>query len=133
MSFLLDTNICSEHLRRPAGLMHRFVQHSGRLSISTVVLAELHAWVWFSSDPQRYLLRLDRDLLGDIEVIPFDEAAAEEFGRLRVILRRQGTEVSAIDLQIAAVALSRDLTVVTHNVKDFAVIPGLRVEDWISA
>jgi len=39
MSFLLDTDTCSAHLKRPAGLMHRFVQHSGGLSISTIVLA----------------------------------------------------------------------------------------------
>ena len=43
MSFLLDTNICSLHIRRPAGLAHRFMQHSGRLWISSLVLAELYA------------------------------------------------------------------------------------------
>ena len=39
MSFLLDTNILSEHLRRPSGLVHRFVQHSGRLYTSSVYMA----------------------------------------------------------------------------------------------
>ena len=45
MSFLLDTNILSAHLRRPAGLAHRFFQHSGRLYTSGVSLAELYDWV----------------------------------------------------------------------------------------
>ena len=44
MSFLLDTDTCSAHLKRPAGLIHRFVQHSGRLYISTIVLGELYTW-----------------------------------------------------------------------------------------
>jgi tRNA(fMet)-specific endonuclease VapC len=43
MSFLLDTNICSSHIRRPAGLAHRFMQHSSRLWMSSIVLAELYA------------------------------------------------------------------------------------------
>ena len=46
MSYLLDTNILSAHLRRPSGLQHRFVQHSGRLYASSVALAELYEWVY---------------------------------------------------------------------------------------
>ena len=56
MSFLLDTDICSAHLKRPAGLMHRFVQHSGRLCLPTVVLAELYVWAYHRQNPD---LRLD--------------------------------------------------------------------------
>ena len=43
MSFLLDTDTCSAHIRRPAGLVHRFIQHAGRLWMSAITLAELHA------------------------------------------------------------------------------------------
>lgn len=42
MSFLLDTNICSAHMSRPAGLMHRFQQHGGQLYVPTIVFAELY-------------------------------------------------------------------------------------------
>ncbi len=51
MSFLLDTNILSAHLRRPSGLAHRFFQHSGRLSTASVVLGELFVWAYNRSDP----------------------------------------------------------------------------------
>jgi tRNA(fMet)-specific endonuclease VapC len=51
MSFLLDTTIVSAHLRRPSGLTHRFIQHSGRMAIPTVVLGELYAWAYGRSDP----------------------------------------------------------------------------------
>ena len=43
MSFLLDTNICSAHLRRPAGLAHRMIQYGGRLCTSEIVVAELYS------------------------------------------------------------------------------------------
>ena len=56
MSFLLDTNILSAHLRRPSGLAHRFFQHSGRLYTSSVSLAELYDWVKGRHDPGRSVL-----------------------------------------------------------------------------
>jgi tRNA(fMet)-specific endonuclease VapC len=46
VSFLLDTNILSAHLRRPSGLIHRFQQHSGRLYVSAISLAELYVWAY---------------------------------------------------------------------------------------
>ncbi len=57
MSFLLDTNILSAHLRRPSGLAHRFIQHSGRLYTSSVALAELFVWAYKKSDPEKSLIR----------------------------------------------------------------------------
>lgn len=51
MSYLLDTNICSAHLKRPGGLTHRMIQHSGRLYTSTVVLGELLAWAYRRNNP----------------------------------------------------------------------------------
>jgi tRNA(fMet)-specific endonuclease VapC len=68
MSFLLDTNICSYHLKRPAGLMHRFIQHSGRLHIPTIVLGELYTWANHREDPSRLTPRIENDLLADVTV-----------------------------------------------------------------
>jgi tRNA(fMet)-specific endonuclease VapC len=132
MSFLLDTNICSEHLRRPAGLSHRFIQHSGWLSIPTIVLGELLAWAYRRDNPDS-LLRSIADLREEVELLVYDEPSAEQFGRLRGILKRQGIAVSAPDLMIAAVALVHDLTLVTHNTADFQRVPGLRLVDWLAA
>ncbi len=69
MSLLLDTNICSEHLRKPAGLSHRFMQYAGRLSIPTIVLGELLAWAYRRPNPDP-LLRLIEELRADIQVLP---------------------------------------------------------------
>ena len=51
MSFLLDTNIISEHLKRPSGTFHRFLRHSGRLAVPTIVLGELYAWAYGRPGP----------------------------------------------------------------------------------
>ena len=53
MTYLLDTNIISAHLRRPAGLQHRFIQHGGRIAVPTIVLAELYAWAFGKADSCR--------------------------------------------------------------------------------
>ena len=131
MNFLLDTNICSAHMRRPAGLAHRFIQYSGRLAVPTIVLGELYAGAYMLPSPAKILTGID-DLLDDVAVLPFDLACAERFGKLRGVLKDRGVPVNPIDLQIAAVALTHDLTLVTHNTKDFHAVPGLVVEDWLT-
>lgn len=72
MNFLLDTDICSAHLKRPAGLMHRFVQFSGGLCISTITLGELFVWAYQRAHPEPLLQSIDRDLLPDVHVLDFD-------------------------------------------------------------
>ncbi len=130
MSFLLDTNICSVHLRRPSGLVHRFIQHSGRLHVSTVVLAELYAWAYWKGDPVPFVRKIG-EFLQDINIVSFDRRCAEQFGRLRGVIQRKGISVSPVDLMIASVALEQDLTLVTNNTADFRHIPDLRLEDWL--
>jgi tRNA(fMet)-specific endonuclease VapC len=132
MSYLLDTDVCSAHLKRPAGLMHRFVLHSGRLSISTVVLGELYVWAFRRTNPVPVVHRIENDLLPDLRVLDFDSDCAKEFGRVRGLLLQQGISVSRMDLMIASVALVHDLTLVTHNTTDYRHVPGLRLEDWLT-
>jgi tRNA(fMet)-specific endonuclease VapC len=131
MSFLLDTNICSSHIRRPAGLAHRFMQHSGRLWMSSVVLAGLYAGAYMVDQPDKILAGID-ELKKDVGVLPYDERCAEEFGKLRGVLKRQGVVANPVDLMIASVARVHDLTLVTNNTADFQFIPDLRLEDWLT-
>ncbi len=133
MSFLLDTNICSAHLKRPSGLIHRFVQHGGGLFISTVVLGELYTWAYRRNDPQKLLSVIEQDLLPDLTVLDFDRQCASQFGQLQAELLRQGKVVNPVDLMIAAVALVHDLTLVTHNTQHFEPVAGLRRVDWLKA
>jgi tRNA(fMet)-specific endonuclease VapC len=132
VSFLLDTNICSMHLRRSAGLSHRFIQHSGRLHLPTIELGELYTWAYRRADPRPLLLLIEHELLSALNVLTYDSICAERFGIERAGLLRKGIVVDPADLMIASVALVHDLTLVTHNTADFQQIPNLRLEDWLS-
>jgi tRNA(fMet)-specific endonuclease VapC len=61
---------------------------------------------------------------------PFDDAAAEEYGRLRAALAAQGTPIGPNDMMIAAIALAHDLTLVTHNIREFGRVKNQNLEDW---
>src|SRR6266851_757447 len=126
MSFLLDTDTCSAHLKRPAGLMHRFAQHSGGLYLSTIVLAELYTWAFHRKNSASVIQRIENDLLPDVVVLDFDSICAKEFGKVRGSLLQKGISVSRMDLMIGSVALVHNLTLVTHNTSDYQHIPGLR-------
>jgi tRNA(fMet)-specific endonuclease VapC len=130
MNFLLDTDTCSAHMRRPASLAHRFIQYTGQLAISGVTLAELFAGAYKHSQANRLLALID-DLRQEVQVLDFDAACAEKFGQVRGTLLQQGISVPTTDLMIATAALVHDLTLVTHNTADFQNIPGLRLGDWL--
>jgi tRNA(fMet)-specific endonuclease VapC len=131
MTHLLDTNICSAHMRRPGGLAHRFFQYAGGIAIATVVLAALYAGAYHHPNPAR-LLNLIKDLLQEVAILDFDAACAERFGQVQGALLQQGTTVPVADLMIASVALVHNLTLVTHNTADYQHIPGLRLDDWLT-
>jgi tRNA(fMet)-specific endonuclease VapC len=131
MSFLLDTDICSAHMRRPARLAHRFIQYGGRLAIPTIALGELYAGAYNHPNPPR-LLNLISDLLQEVKILDFDAVCAERFGQERGTLLKQGISVSRLDLLIASVALVHNLTLVTHNTADYQNIPGLGLDDWLT-
>ena len=71
-------------------------------------------------------------LLDDVAVLPFDSACAEQFGKLRGVLKQHGLAVNPILLQIAPVAVTHTLTLVTNNTKDFQNVFGLLLEDWLT-
>ena len=80
MSFLLDTNILSVHLRRPTTVAHRFFQHAGRLYTSAVALAELFVWAHQRPDPAETVKTIDELLFYEVNVLDFDRDCADEFG-----------------------------------------------------
>lgn len=132
MKFLLDTNVCSAHMRRPAQLAHRFIQYLDQLALPTIVLGELYAGAYKHPASGRLLALID-ELLEEVQVLDFDVDCARQFGRLRGDSLRAGKPFSSVDLMIASVAIVHDLTLVTHNTKDFKDIPGLRLKDWLES
>jgi tRNA(fMet)-specific endonuclease VapC len=132
MSFLLDTDTVSFHLKRPRGLIHRFTQYSGRLYLSSIALAELYVWAFSKPDPVPTVKAIQFMLRHEVNRLDFDDDCALKFGETRAQLLPMGIVVSPLDLLLASVALTYGLTLVTHNISDFQAIPGLRLEDWIS-
>ena len=131
MSLLLDTDTCSAYLKHRSRMQHRFVQHSGRLHISSIVLGELYTWAFRRASSVPALQAIRSELLLQVTVIHFDEHCAEEFGRERAGLLDRGMSVPTADLMIAATALAHNLTLVTHNTADYRHIPGLHLDDWL--
>jgi tRNA(fMet)-specific endonuclease VapC len=78
---------------------------------------------------QQRLIRSE-ELLSQLVVFPVDSAAAREFDRLRQVKALR--KIGRADLLIASIALARQATLVTRNLRHFRQIPGLRVEDWAS-
>lgn len=97
------------------------------LAISSVTVAELFYGIRKSTNPPRKM-QAWMHVLAPYEVLPFDRAAAEKHAEVRWQLRSR--PIGDRDLIIAAIALTHDLTVVSHNLREFGRIPGLRVEDW---
>ena len=73
------------------------------------------------------------EFLAPLEVIPFDEDAAESYGDLRAVLEGSGRPIGPLDTLIAGHALSLDATLVTNNTREFQRVRGLRLENWTQA
>lgn len=130
MSFLVDTAICSAYLKGSGPVTNRFVQYGGQLSMSTVTLGELHAWVRRAKAPPHRRKSLD-DLSKLVALLPVDEAVAEKFGEVQAWQLDHGLATPEQDLLNASVALVHGLILVTHNTRDYRNVPGLQSVDWL--
>lgn len=131
MHYMLDTNICSYVLRsRPPSVRERFDEAGpGSLAVSAVVLAELLYGA--ERHPKAAVISREiRDLVSRLDVIPWDEGAAEHYGSLRTALEKKGRPLDAMDLMIAAHARSRGATLVSNDVRHFRKVEGLLVANW---
>jgi tRNA(fMet)-specific endonuclease VapC len=131
MSFLIDTDICSAHLRSTSSVSNRFLQYIGRLHISVLTLGELLSWTLRKNSPPKYQQALVA-MLSDVVVLEITPDIAWKFGEVRAALLDQGRPVAAADLMIAATALVHGFRVVTHNTSHFSKVPGLAIEDWLA-
>ena len=99
------------------------------IALCSVVRAELRYGAMRSRDPQRTIARQSQ-LIDRFLSLPFCDRAADIFGEERARLGRLGTPIGTRDLQIAAIALANQLTLVTHNLREFERVQGLALEDW---
>ena len=132
MHYLLDTNICIYLIKkRPSKVLDQFSQHSPQdVAISTITLFELH----YGIEKSRYRQRSENALakfLSPLNIIDLDHSAAIEAAIIRAQLEKKGMQIGPYDLLIAGLARSRDMILVTKNIKEFERIVGLQVNNWV--
>jgi tRNA(fMet)-specific endonuclease VapC len=131
MRYLLDTNTCIAYLNGRAVGVRRRLQEipPSEVGLCSVVKAELLYGARKSGNPSTVLAKLQR-FFAPFVSLPFDDGAAQVYGTIRADLERVGTPIGPNGLLIAAIALGRGLTLVTHNTGEFQRVTGLPVEDW---
>lgn len=130
---LLDTSTLVDFLRGDTNTIAAMQRADvADLVTSTVVVEELFAGTALARDSHLEQFRVE-SLLRPIRVLPFDEKSARAAGLLRVMLQQKGTPIGNGDRMIAATAIAHDASMVTSNVREFARVPGLIVEDWRAA
>jgi tRNA(fMet)-specific endonuclease VapC len=131
MSYLLDTNVISDLVRNPRGRSAERIASVGENNICTsiVVSAELRFGV--AKKRSSRLARQLEEVLGAIEVLPFQAPADSTYAQVRTKLEAAGTPIGGNDLLIATHALSLGLTLVTDNEREFGYVQGLNIENWL--
>jgi tRNA(fMet)-specific endonuclease VapC len=131
--YCFDTNVVSAMIQRqpPLRLVRRLATTPIAEQCTTAVtIGELLFGAEKRGNPR--LAEVVREYVaGSVRVLPFDRRAAERYGPPRALLEREGRRLGEPDLQIASIALARDLTLVTGNVRHFRRVPDLRVENWL--
>jgi tRNA(fMet)-specific endonuclease VapC len=129
--FLLDTNTCVAYLRNrnPLVVQRMQARRPDEIRLCSVVQAELYYGAYHSPKPSANLALLAR-FLPQFLSLPFDDVAAEVYGRIRADLAAKGTPIGPNDLLIAAIAIANHCTLVTHNTMEFSRVTGLPLDDW---
>ena len=130
--YLLDTNICIYFMKNTfPPLSQKLLEHNpSDLRISSISVLELEYGAAKSNWSEKTREKIAM-FLAPFSILPFDTNDAIAAGVIRASLERNGMIIGAYDIQIAAQGQSRNLTVVTHNTKEFNRIPNLKVEDWV--
>jgi tRNA(fMet)-specific endonuclease VapC len=129
---ILDSDHCVAILRGQLDLSRPATSNED-LAVSAISVGELVHGATKSKRAAENLARLDV-LLAALTIVPYDEWSARRFGQLKVQLEQAGEVISDLDLQIASIALDRDLPLITHNQKHFSrlsSLAGLVLEDWL--
>ena len=129
--YMLDTNICIFLIKKKSPILIERLQKTipGDLHLSAITLAELEHGVEKSFYPEKNSIAL-MHFLSIVEILPFDDKAAREYGKVKTYLQKRGIPISPLDTLIAAHAKAVGAVLVTNNTKEFARVYGLCLEDW---
>lgn len=128
---MLDTNILSDAIRNPFGVVAELIDRADRnsLCVSAIVASELRFGALRRKSAR--LTYLVENSLARITILAYDGQASHHFANIRSTLETRGTPIGTTDLFIAAHARSLDLTLVTNNVREFSRVDDLKIENWL--
>ena len=127
---MLDTDTVSFALRGHGRVKERILQHRpSEICISSITLSELRYGAERRNSQK--LHELISAFTTNIAVKPFDNTCADHFGRIASELARRGSPIGEFDALIAAHATALEVTLITNNVKHFARVAGLFVDNWV--
>lgn len=134
MTYMLDTNICIYAIKnKPEQVLRRLKDNLPKgLCISAITLAELEHGVEKSVNPEKNQMALIQ-FLAILDILPFDDLAATEYGNICAYLQKRGTPIGTMDMLIAGHARAEGLILVTNNVREFMRVPNLGIENWAEA
>jgi len=132
MKFMLDTCILIHIIRERNLNIIRMLRTkmTGEVNMSAVTVAEMEYGAAKSSRPDENRDALYQ-FLSPLNILPFDQNAAYEYGLIRSYLERKGMIIGSLDMMIVAHARSIPATIVSDNVREFERVPGLTVENWL--
>ena len=134
ISYLLDTNIISELIQPEPNwnILKQFELLQNELSISSVVWHELRfGWLKMPDSKRKQAIGIFiHDVVSLLPILPYDSQAARIHAEIRIAAQKSGQTLPVADGQIAAIAMSQGLSLVTRNTKDFEAIVGIRLINW---
>ncbi|GAB1433786.1 type II toxin-antitoxin system VapC family toxin [Spirochaetota bacterium] len=130
--YLLDTNICIYIINNnPKSIVEQIKKFKpAEIKLSAISLAELEYGISKSMYREKNRMALV-NFVSAFDILPFDDTDAEVFGLIRADLENKGQVIGSYDMQIAAQAISRNLTLITNNTREFERIKGLRLDNWL--
>ena len=130
--YLLDTNICIYLIKKhPPEVLARFQQiQLKQLHIPTITLFELYYGIEKNNSQQRNLAALE-NFIAPLTIVDFTLDAAKKTAKIRNNLQKSGTPIGAYDIQIAAIAISLNMTLLTNNTREFERVKGLKLENRV--
>ncbi len=130
--YLLDTNIISQLVKEPSGIVAQKIAAVGeaRICTSLVVACELRFGAAKKGSP-KLTVQLE-SILSALKILPLEEPVDQHYADIRLHLHQSGLPIGHNDLLIAAHARTLGLIMVTNNTREFSRVPGLQVEDWLT-
>ena len=130
--FLLDTNICIYAIngRHPRLTKKLLSVQPSEILVSSITVGEMEYGAAKSHWGER-TRQIMHAFLANYDTLPFTEQDAALFGAFRAQLEAAGITIGVLDVMIAAQGVANNLTVVTHNTREFIRIPGIKLEDWV--